>query len=171
MDCLNKITSIKLRLWLKLEHGVKPMIDNSPSMIRQKYIEEAASMFKQHFKDNWWTVPNNVRLSIGVPVGNRDGKKKLGICHGLEASQDGHYEIFINPEFTNADSTVEILETIAHELVHATVNVSGHRGKFKACALAFGFLPPILKELENINGMYGNLSIQMIKCYDILILV
>lgn len=113
---------------------------DSPSILRQKWIEQVTVMFKQHFKDNYWLVPENVRMSIGFPVGQRDGKRILGICHTLEFSQDNHWEIFISPEYTD---TKEILETIAHELVHATVAVPGHRGKFKACALAIGFEAPM----------------------------
>lgn len=37
-----------------------------------------------------------------------------------------------------------MLETIAHELVHATVGVeAGHKGKFRMCAEAIGFEGPM----------------------------
>lgn len=133
----------------------------SPSIIRQEWIEQAAIMFKEHFKHYWWTVPDNVRLSIGFPVGAKDGKRILGQCINKMYSNDGHWEIFISPNYTNS---VEILETIAHELVHATVEVPGHRGKFKNCALAIGFEAPMtftpagprmIKVIEDIIAAIG----------------
>lgn len=116
------------------------METQSPSLLRQKWVEDAAQMFKQHFKNNWWTIPDNVRLSIGFPVGAKDGKKVLGQCFDKQFSNDGHYEIFLSPDYI---STNEMLMTIAHELVHATVEVPGHRGRFKQCALAIGFEAPM----------------------------
>ncbi len=113
--------------------------NKSPSILRQEWVEHAAAVFKQHFAECYWTVPDNIRLSIGFPVGSKDGKKKLGICHNEEWSADKHWEIFISPDYTD---TKEILETIAHEMIHATVKVPGHRGKFKECAIAVGFVAP-----------------------------
>lgn len=115
------------------------METKSPSILRQEWIETAAQTFKAHFAANWWTVQDNIRLSIGFPVGSKDGKKKLGICHNEAWSADSHWEIFISPDYSN---TNEILETIAHEMIHATVKVPGHRGKFKECAIAVGFEAP-----------------------------
>lgn len=113
----------------------------SPSIIRQEWVEQAAIMFKDHFAKCWWNVPDNVRLSIGFPVGAKDGKRKLGQCFNKLHSTDDHWEIFISPDYTNS---VEILETIAHEMVHATVGTEcGHRGKFKDCATAIGFEAPM----------------------------
>lgn len=133
----------------------------SPSIIRQEWLEQSVVFFRDYFKSNWWTVPDNVRVSIGFPVGAKDGKRILGQCFPREYSNDGHWEIFISPNYINS---VEILETIAHELVHATVEVPGHRGKFKDCALAIGFEMPMtftpagprmLKVIEYIVASIG----------------
>lgn len=123
----------------------------SPSIIRQEWIETAVEMFRQHFKNNWWNVPDNIRIGMGYPVGVKDGKRKLGQCIPNMYSADTHAEIFLSPDYSD---TVEILETIAHEMIHATVEVTkdqfergvkpvGHRGKFAACALAIGFKGPM----------------------------
>ena len=126
----------------------------SPSIIRQEWIETAVKMFREHFSANWQTVPDNIRLSVGFPVGAKDGKRILGQCFPMEFSKDQHWEIFISPNYVDS---VEILETIAHEMVHATVKEPGHRGKFKQCALAIGFEAPMTatpagpKMLEFIN--------------------
>jgi hypothetical protein len=74
----------------------------------------------------------------------------LGQCFDKTTSTDDHYELFISPEvgkngeeLADKASTVNILETIAHELVHATVgNDHGHQGAFIGCAAAVGFIRP-----------------------------
>jgi hypothetical protein len=129
----------------------KTNINKSPSIIRQEWIEEAVEMFRKHFHVNWWTVPVNIRFSIGYPVGVKDGKRKLGQCIHSMHSADSHAEIFLSPDYTH---TQEILETIAHEMIHASVEITkeqfeagvkpvGHKGKFAACALAIGFKGPM----------------------------
>lgn len=126
------------------------MTDKSPSIIRQEWIETALEMLRQHFKNNWWDVPDNIRVSVGYPVGVKDGKRKLGQCIHAIFSADAHSEIFLSPDYTD---TNEIIETIAHEMIHATVEHPGplpegykpvgHRGKFAQCALAIGFKGPM----------------------------
>ena len=63
-------------------------------------------------------------------------KKAIGQCWSSEASEDKHFEIFIHPSL--ADS-VEVIDTLIHELCHATVgNQAGHGKVFKQCALSVG---------------------------------
>ncbi len=135
-----------------LNSFLPPLVNGkSPSIIRQEWIEEAVKMFREHFKVNWWNVPDNIRVSIGYPVGVKDGKRKLGQCIHSMFSGDSHSEVFLSPDYTD---TNEILETIAHEMIHATVEISkeeweagkkpvGHKGKFAMCALAVGFKGPM----------------------------
>ena len=96
-------------------------------------------------------VPTDVRISVGYPVGVKDGKRKLGQCIPNMYSADSHAEIFLSPDYTD---TNEILETIAHEMIHASVEITkeqleagmkpvGHKGKFAKCALAIGFKGPM----------------------------
>jgi hypothetical protein len=125
-----------------------PAPGQSLSSIRQEWIEESVRMFREHFAANWWSVPANIRMSVGYPVGSKDGKRKLGQCIHCIYSSDATYEIFLSPDYTD---TAEVLETIAHEMIHATVEnpnppegykAVGHKGKFKQCALAIGFKGP-----------------------------
>ncbi len=131
----------------------------SPSIIRQEWIETAVVMFRQHFAANWWTVPDNIRVSIGYPVGTKDGKRKLGQCIHAMYSGDSHAEVFLSPDYTD---TNEILETIAHEMIHACVEITkdefeagvkpvGHKGKFATCALAIGFKGPMTSTPSDVK--------------------
>ncbi len=112
----------------------------STSIARQQWVENAVSAFRLHFIACGWNVPDNVRISVGIPKYSGH-VKAIGQCWPVEASSDGYYEIFCSPE----QGTEEMhLETIAHELVHATVGTAaGHKGEFRACALAIGFESPM----------------------------
>jgi hypothetical protein len=114
---------------------------SSTSVDRQMWIESAVKQFRKHFDDNGWKVPEEVRISIGIPKGMHGSKKAIGQCWSNILSSDGHYEIFVSPEL---GKEVDVLETIAHELIHATVGTEeGHKGKFKTCALCIGFQGPM----------------------------
>lgn len=89
---------------------------------RQQWIESAAQMFRKHFEWCGYTIPNNVRLSIGIPKGRHGGKKAVGQCWSNRMSSDDHFEIFASPEYghkgtPDANVTSYMLETIAHELI------------------------------------------------------
>lgn len=123
----------------------------TPSMQRQEWIEKAVAAFRFHFSSNFYIIPDNVRVSVGIPKGSHGGKKAIGQCWSNLASEDGHFEIFASPELgfrgkpkPGNQATIDMLETIAHELIHATVGIkAGHKGEFKTCALAVGFVGPM----------------------------
>ena len=113
----------------------------SSSFERQRWLERVVIHLRQHFHECWWNVPDNVRVSVGIPKGMHGSKKAIGQCWSDKASSDGFYEIFSSPE---QGLEFEHIETLAHELIHATVGTQeGHKGKFKACALAIGFVGPM----------------------------
>lgn len=113
----------------------------STSAERHAWIEKVHATLRVHFADCWYTVPDNVRVSVGIPKGLHGSKKAIGQCWSDTASKDSWFEIFVSPEL---DKSNDVIETIAHELVHATVgNEHGHKGEFKNCALAVGFKMPM----------------------------
>lgn len=121
----------------------------STSLVRHQWIESALEAFKAHFKTCGYEVPSNVRISVGLCTSHA-GRKASGQCFDKVASKDGYYELFVSPEVgKNGEETVDraatenILETIAHELCHATVgNEHGHQGQFITIAQAVGFARP-----------------------------
>lgn len=105
------------------------------------WLEKATVAFRQHFLDCGWTIPDNVRVSIGIPKGMHGQKKAIGQCWSNRATSDNYYEIFSSPE---QGREFDHLETLAHELIHATVGTeAGHKGLFKLCALDVGFVGPM----------------------------
>ena len=156
----------------------------SSSFERQRWLERVVIHLRQHFHECWWNVPDNIKVSVGIPKGMHGSKKAIGQCWSDKASSDGFYEIFSSPEL---GKEVEVIATMAHELVHATVGIeAGHKGKFKQCAIAIGLagkmtatvagdgLIPVINKIISMVGPYpaGKLNINnrkkvktyMIKC-------
>ena len=87
-------------------------------------------LFKQHGAE----LPV-VKVSTGLP-GGRGGKKAIGQHWAPEASDDKIGSVFISPTI---DDSSEVLATLVHELVHASVgNKAKHGAKFKALAVKVG---------------------------------
>lgn len=106
----------------------------SPSMLRQRWLETVVTELRPYFAKAGYEVPGNMRISAGWAHGNAE--KTLGQCWALDASSDKHHELFIAPSMK--DSTT-IIGVIIHEIVHAVVGVKvGHRAAFKTAALALG---------------------------------
>jgi hypothetical protein len=87
-------------------------------------------------------VPTDVHISVGFkPGGGPESAKVMGCCYVRLASSGNVNEIFISPEW---DNPADVLETLAHELIHAASDCQdGHGPGFKRDALAFGFLSPM----------------------------
>lgn len=96
---------------------------------REAWLNAGVDALRTHFADVGFPVPTVVRVSVGFP---RAARKAVGQCWKRSAAKDGVSQIFITPSEADA---VEVLDTLAHELVHAAIDpVSGHGSKFvKAC--------------------------------------
>jgi hypothetical protein len=104
---------------------------------REEWLNSVADELNSRvFKQAGHKLPP-VKLSCSWALGNRaKNKKTLGQCFNRQASKAGINEIMIVP--TVADS-VEIADTLAHELVHAVDDCkSGHGKGFKDICLAVG---------------------------------
>lgn len=80
-------------------------------------------------------LPVNLRVAIGFTSRGSKGSR-IGECWSSDASEDGHYEIFIKPTL---DNSARICDVLTHELIHAAVGIkAGHGPAFKRVALALG---------------------------------
>jgi hypothetical protein len=102
---------------------------------REAYLNYITNTYaRPHFKAQGYDIPDNVRMSCSLT----SHKKAIGQCWSSEASEDKHFEIFIHP--SQSDS-LEVIDTLIHELVHATVGLkAGHKAPFKKCANAVGLV-------------------------------
>ena len=132
----------------------------SPSMLRQRWLEGVVADLRPHFAKAGYSIPDKVRVSIGWGYGAAE--KIAGQCWPASASSDKHYELFISPA---SKDSADIIGTLAHELVHAVDdNKHGHKGPFKQIALAIGLEgkmtsttngPPMVEFAERFIKAHG----------------
>lgn len=116
-------------------------LTDTPSIIRQRWIEDAVITLRKRFKAVGYSVPEKVRVSIGWPRGSHGKGRAIGQCWGNEASSDEHSEIFVSPELGKGAELggIKIIGVLAHELAHAILGTKvGHKAPFKRCAEAVG---------------------------------
>lgn len=112
-------------------------------------------LFKQHGAE----VPM-LKVSIGFPGGGSP-KKRIGEYWKARATSDGIPQVFISPVH---DNSLEILGTLVHELIHAVYPEAGHKGPFKALALAVGLEGPMRSTkasqglIERFKGIVNRLG-------------
>jgi hypothetical protein len=106
---------------------------------REAWLQALIAEMRPVFAKHGATIPENVRVSCGFPsVGGRSGFKRqtIGECWSPIRSEDGSWEIFINPTLAKP---MRVAGVTGHEMIHATVGLeAGHRGPFKQLALAIG---------------------------------
>lgn len=105
---------------------------------REEWLNKATDKLRPLFEAAAYKVPENVRNTCGFPSKSAlaNKKQRIGECWSDSASEGKVFEIFISPVLAKE---LTVLETLAHELVHATVGLEAkHGSKFKKCAVAIG---------------------------------
>ena len=109
---------------------------------REQWLADAMQAMRSMFKAAGYTIPQNVRVSCGLPSKGAFSMKKrrIGEAWASQASKDQHFEIFISPTL---DDQGEVLAVLVHEIVHVTVGLKeGHKGEFVKCASKIGLQGP-----------------------------
>ena len=96
---------------------------------REAWLNAGVDALRSHFEAAGFPVPTVVRVSVGFPRGAR---KAVGQCWKQSAAKDKVSQVFVSPVQANG---VDVLDTIAHELVHASLDCEGKHGApfVKAC--------------------------------------
>lgn len=102
---------------------------------REQWLQAALEGVRPIFKDAGYTIPKKIRVSCGYPArgGARVKNKRIGECHPADNSADHSFEIFIHPEQFEPilKDGSGVLETLVHEIGHATVGLEhGHKAPF-----------------------------------------
>lgn len=108
------------------------------TLTREQWLERAISALRPWFKQNGYTVPRNVRAACGFPHKGAASRKnaRIGECWDSRASEAKRFEIFVSPVLGDS---MEVFETLTHELCHVTVGIKAKHGPvFKRCATAVG---------------------------------
>jgi hypothetical protein len=100
---------------------------------REAWLRQAAEMIELEF-----FRPLNLQLppKWGISCGFCGNSKAIGICVSPDCAADGTVHMFICPRL---DDPVKVMETVAHEMVHAIVGLEHkHGGEFRRVATTIG---------------------------------
>jgi hypothetical protein len=109
-------------------------------MTREEWLTTMAHSLEADFQRAGYPLPARLRISCGWPsnrpLAGASGKRSAAECWPAEASADAHVEIFVSPYRADA---ADVAGDLVHELCHAADgNKHGHKGPFRAIALAVG---------------------------------
>jgi hypothetical protein len=104
---------------------------------REAWLRRAAGMLEARIRSASALVEFPAyRVSVGWP--SKSISKRIGECaHG---ATDGVAQVFVSPRLADP---VEVLATLAHELIHVAMPKAGHRGGFRRTALGIGLSGPM----------------------------
>lgn len=133
---------------------------------REHWLAAGISALRPMFVSVNAALPDVIHASIGFPstAALSRTRRRVGECWRREASKDGNCQIFISPVLI---TPVEILDTLAHELVHVVTPDAGHKGQFISVSRKIGLTsgkptsahagPELLEKLERIAKDLGDL--------------
>ena len=138
---------------------------------REAWLEAAVRQLVPIFAKAGYTIPS-CRVSCGfASTGVRSGH--IGQCWSTRSSKDGINQIFVSPAL---EDSVEVLDTLFHELVHAVDDCQHKHGKeFKKIAIKLGMVGPMrsagagpalkerLKEVASRLGPYPHAGLSVPK--------
>ncbi len=106
---------------------------------REQWLKEAILALTPLFKEKGYAVP---KCHVSCGFASTDVKRgHIGQCWSTKASADKVNQIFISPGLSDS---VEVLDTLMHELVHAVDDCQNKHGPiFKKMALKLGLKGPM----------------------------
>ena len=143
---------------------------------REEYLQKAKDELNERvYKQAGYEIPE-VKISCSWALGPADkNKKTLGQCVPRSWSKANINEIMIMP---TVDDSEQVIDTLAHELVHAVDDCeSGHGAGFRKICLAVGLngssqmrcacagdeLTQTIKEIVENIGLYPHNELQIHK--------
>jgi len=111
----------------------------SKTATREQWLKEAILALTPLFKEKGYAVP---KCHVSCGFASTDAKRgHIGQCWSTKASADKVNQIFISPGLSDS---VEVLDTLMHELVHAVDDCQNKHGPvFKKMALKLGMKGPM----------------------------
>lgn len=109
---------------------------------RESWLIAAVEALTPMFTELGHELPE-VRISVGFPSGKGSRARAIGQCWHGSAAADGLGQVFVSPVLGDV---IDVLETVAHEMVHAINHANGDNGHgrpFAKIAKKLGFLAPM----------------------------
>lgn len=120
--------------------GTIDLVPKKVAKNREEWLDSAVALLRPLMEEHDCPEFVDPLVSVGWAKGARGGSKgfkTIGQCWNKSQSGDKERShIFISPEL---ELPFEVLHTLLHEMVHASVGTScGHRGPFRKLAVAVG---------------------------------
>ncbi|ARB06157.1 transcription elongation protein [Dinoroseobacter phage vB_DshS-R5C] len=104
---------------------------------REEWLDAFTREARPIFRKAGFPIPRKVRAAVGFTSRGAKGSR-IGECWDHRASEDGYFEIFIDPKIGDPSRIADIH---THELIHAAVGLEcGHKGDFVKCMKAVGLV-------------------------------
>jgi hypothetical protein len=130
---------------------------------REGWLRSATDALRPYFEKLGYILPDNIRFAIAFTSQGKKAKM-AGECWHRDASDDGHYEIFIRADLFEP---LDVLAVLVHELVHTLLPSDIKHGKeFRDIALRVGLegkmrqttaTPLLMERLQSIAENIGTL--------------
>lgn len=104
---------------------------------REEWLISAVSELRPVFSGQGLTLPGNIRITCGFPLGHRRSGV-LGECWADSESRDKTFEILIAPTVDDPD---EVFAEVCHQLICATPGAMSHGTAFQNAAQILGLIP------------------------------
>jgi hypothetical protein len=119
---------------------------------REAWLDRAIDLFfRPLFAQLGYKIPDVVHVSVGWGQGRAGAESKdiAGQCWSGVTSEDSAPHIFISPMLSDP---IEVLGTVAHELVHATLDpVMDHGKEFRSLATKIGLVGKMTATVPDVS--------------------
>ena len=97
---------------------------------REEFLTQAVEEFRPVFDAIHRPLPLGIKVACGFPLGAKRSKA-IGQCFSANHTKENIIQIFISPVLSKPH---EVIETLVHELCHATANGMNHGKPFQQVA-------------------------------------
>jgi len=132
-------------------------------MNREEWLNKAVVELSNLFNRKGLELPTNISVSCGWP--SKAIAKSVGECWSNDQSDGGVFEVFISPRLCIVASSMGVLSTLVHELLHISIGIEhSHKKPFQKAMKIIGLEgkatsteagPDLLTELEAIAKTLG----------------
>lgn len=106
-------------------------------MNREEWLGQAVDRLRPLFDKAELPLADTVHVSVGFPSAKALGKaaRVVGQCWFGEQSEDGNAHVFVSPLLGDS---IQVLDTLAHELLHTVTQGKKHGKGFMAAGAKIG---------------------------------
>ena len=121
-------------------------------MNREEWLNKAVVELSNLFNRKGLELPTNISVSCGWP--SKAIAKSVGECWSNDQSDGGVFEVFISPRLCIVASSMGVLSTLVHELLHISIGIEhSHKKPFQKAMKIIG--------LEGTLGEYPHKSLNL----------